>query len=539
MKSKNLDRVKWYKGRSKRTKRVFKERRGQFVVAAALLISIITLSIALSVHKLSLHRLQLRYEPVEELVMGISSDLDRCLTYALHNATELYYNLTSSGNNHSIAHEEAKNEALRFISKWASSIITSYSPVGLMIMMKTNTTNEGGKINIDFKIDWDNEYSGMSYIYTDFQLDIESYGFKGWVDHSGKYVKLYIDNSSLIITREEISLVFKLVQGKNEVSIPNLTNYSVKLLNSDYSKELCNATELKYLGKGFYNVSFPYRMNKSELLRILVITPLDHIYVSALLFCQIEEEPQEEFGLYLSSRERTNKTKYLGMIFLNSTGYSLPNGTTIQDVPSSYSIKYVPNNSDEFLFWEYTGNVSLTLNYDINENEIIVTGNGSLTAVYYRPSEWDTLYLDLYRNNTGLLNQSLPDDSKFIESKFSWGNEKQTFTFTSQEAPYIKLGDPIIIYLYTRTTPPNSIKYIDLYLGYWLNDTYTPILEKPSYTYIKDQGLCYFSASPLIKEVPEGSIIVLDLTIEFIVPPSGHFFLYYGLEWGLSRIELF
>ncbi|MEM4727650.1 MAG: hypothetical protein QXD04_05290, partial [Candidatus Bathyarchaeia archaeon] len=386
MKSKNQGQERLNLRMSRRPRRVTKEKRGQFVVAAALLISILTLSIALSVHQLSLNRLQLRYEAVEELAMGLSSDLDRCLTYALHSATELYYekyrNLT---NLEGLPPEEAKlkayneayNEVQTFISKWISSVIKSYSTLGLGITLKYNQTN-----SIDLQIIWGN-LNGFSSISSYFYLDIESYGFKGWVCHSGKYVALNLtDQMWFSESMNSTSLIFNITQGKDEDSpIPNLTKELVNVwVNLNRNKTLeATVLDLKYLGRGSYNITFsPPMNNNTKGLYLLVKTPQDHIYVAASI-------PYQDITVTLRSQEISSpRPTDRGLIKLGDADpYPLPqdlNGTNI-DV-GEYGLSYIPENENYgFYNWTTTGYV-IVENPHEKDTKVIIIGNGTITAFY-------------------------------------------------------------------------------------------------------------------------------------------------------------
>ena len=197
-------------------KRFRRDTRGQFVVIAALLIALLTLSLALSIHQVNLHRQQLRYEPVEELVLGITSDLDRCLTYALSLASQKYYETRSL--------DIARNEGYQFISKWVRSILASYAHLGIkMIMHSPLNPTEEGPTDVQIIFNWDNP-AGNSKVDTQFDLDIEAYGFKGWVGRSAKFVNLEI-LSPIEFDDQSTTLKFRIVHGKHP--IPNLTKESL------------------------------------------------------------------------------------------------------------------------------------------------------------------------------------------------------------------------------------------------------------------------------------------------------------------------
>ena len=72
-------------------KRLKNNDRGQFVIIAALLIAVLTFSMAYSIHQINLQRQELAYSPVQELVLGITSDLERALNTAC-NASSLAFN---------------------------------------------------------------------------------------------------------------------------------------------------------------------------------------------------------------------------------------------------------------------------------------------------------------------------------------------------------------------------------------------------------------------------------------------------------------
>ncbi len=361
-----------------RVGRTHRSRRGQFVILAALLISLLTLSISLSIHRLSLQRQQLRHEPVEELALGLTSDLDRSLAHALSRASERYYETGSA--------EYAEGEGRAFISKWVKSAIASFSSLGLGLTMNSSS-GMGGKIDVDFNLDWGKE-RGISQVYTEFRLDIESYGFKGWVGHSGKYVKLDLYPSLLKPSmgpwggQGNTSLAFRLVEGKDveERPIPNLSaeNLRVWVNLTRTSMVQGNITGLRYLGMGMYNVTFTPRVNNNTMgVSLMAVTPGERVYVAAFL-------PYQE--IYITLRSQLNSSQAptdLGLIQLGDTSHT-PSEEPHPINPGEYLLKYTPEEGYTFLNWTATGQVTVDQPHS-SVTRAAIYGNGTITA-YYAPS---------------------------------------------------------------------------------------------------------------------------------------------------------
>jgi len=345
--------------------------RGQFVIIAALLISILTLSLVLSIHQINLNRQQLGYQPVQELVLGITSDLDRALTHALSVATKSY---NDSGNE-----EYAIKNGTAFISKWVNSILASYSHLGLR--MNINETG-AGLTDVSWNIGWSREV-GISQVYTQFDLDVDAYGFKGWVGHSGKFVTLQLFPSTIDITSDNQSttLKFQVMQGKGEaVPIPNLTPDSLGIWAyvAKATRVPANITSLTYLGGGNYSVTFTPRIFEYMLgVDMTVITPGDNIFVSTYY------GKDASFLLTLQSQEDNAATQNNGTIQFGPTTYSLPQ-TDLPTDPATYFLGYTPENASyAFVNWTTTGSVTVQ-NAFSRITSITIKGDGNATAFYRR-----------------------------------------------------------------------------------------------------------------------------------------------------------
>jgi hypothetical protein len=250
--------------------------RGQFVIIAALLISILTLSLVLSIHQINLNQQELRYKPVDELVLGITSDLDRCLTHALSLAS-MRYNQTWPPGSSDLASQEGKN----FISTWVRSVVACYADMGLKMRMEANPETP----DVLFFFYW-GKGIGISYVYTRFDLDIDAYGFKGWVGQSQKIIVLQLATPVIIADSNSTLLQFH-IEDERGYPIQNLTPESLQI-NASISNSTWTTvptediTSMNYLGGGDYSLQFkPQVYNETLGVRLTVVTPEDGIYVSA------------------------------------------------------------------------------------------------------------------------------------------------------------------------------------------------------------------------------------------------------------------
>jgi len=160
--------------------RLARNNRGQLLVISALLMAVLSLSLALSVYSTGLYRQQLRYEPVKETVLGITNDLDRALAQALRRASLKYYETGSE--------EAAALEGNNFISRWIRSALSASVYLGSRISV---SPAEDGLSDVWFLFSWGRGV-GLSYAYCKFALDIDAFGFKGWAGYYGKFVRLEI-----------------------------------------------------------------------------------------------------------------------------------------------------------------------------------------------------------------------------------------------------------------------------------------------------------------------------------------------------------
>ena len=248
--------------------------RGQFVIITALIISILTLSLAFSIYEINLHRQIMQYRPINEFLLGTTSDLERALAHSLSKYSKAFLNETPTPNDS------------QFMKNWTESMLTSFASYGIRMKEPLLPT-------------WDCHWNGTttySLAAVTYNIDVDSYGFKGWMGRSCKYVQLRIFRESIYTNSTTTSFKFQLKESTiNEdatVPIPGLPQNPDPLFfkvgnytpGQPFNK---TATEvsLQYYGNGNYSVTFNQTVDPSTLgLRLDLATPIDKVWVSANYF---------------------------------------------------------------------------------------------------------------------------------------------------------------------------------------------------------------------------------------------------------------
>ncbi|MEM1530692.1 MAG: hypothetical protein QXI05_04065 [Candidatus Bathyarchaeia archaeon] len=274
-----------------------RDRRGQLVLILAIVMSMLILSVAFSIYQMTTQRSQLRYEQVKEILMAITSDLNRALAEALkeasekYNSTQNYNGVVSGGEN--------------IIHDWISSLMMAYSPLGVKTLVYT-PSNGSGRSSIHIYFDWNSEL-GVSYAYTDLELDIEAYGFEGWSTRSQKIVVLEIFPDSIVTDENESKVTMTFSVREDGRPISNLTPDFMRVYvhNGSFSWLPATIKTLNYIGGGNYTIEFIPSSNMVSGIKIQVITPISSIIVSA-----------QHNSAFQSGQEKRNdewRNLYLGM----------------------------------------------------------------------------------------------------------------------------------------------------------------------------------------------------------------------------------
>lgn len=259
-----------------------RNKNGQFIIISALIIAVFTLSLVSSISQVAQKRQEFKHEPVQENVLNLLSDFERCITRALARATQTY-NESGDINN-------AKSASDIFIEDWIKSAIASYQNIGLKVKSVTALPS----------LEWWIEGSSSS-ITAQFKVDVDAYGIKNLNIRTGKRVELRMiscEKNGL-----QCNLYFRAIQtGKQDVfnlePIVNLESslVNIKVVENKTETRDCTVTALHYLGDGYWNVTFtlPSDVSWDEVSRIKVhVTTEEDIMVAGAIDKEVSENQKD------------------------------------------------------------------------------------------------------------------------------------------------------------------------------------------------------------------------------------------------------
>ncbi|HEY9755337.1 MAG TPA: hypothetical protein V6C97_09255, partial [Oculatellaceae cyanobacterium] len=247
----------------------------QFVVVAALLIAVLTIATIITVYEVSLNTQTVAYKPVDEFLLGVTSDMNRALTVALSkDSTELIstQNITA-----------ADSVGQGFMTDWQQSLLASYPNYGFEFNQPISTS---------FACDW-NRNPGYSSALTTYDFDVASYGFIGWTGQTIKYVQLHL----LLVSRVDpthTNLTFQITQSVINTNVtvpisdipdnPDPATFKIGTYTTDEEFNPNNTiTSLTYQGDGIYSAVFNQTRDLTKGIRLDLMIPNDEIWVSATL----------------------------------------------------------------------------------------------------------------------------------------------------------------------------------------------------------------------------------------------------------------
>ncbi|MEM2714813.1 MAG: hypothetical protein QXL45_03750 [Candidatus Bathyarchaeia archaeon] len=246
------------------------DKRGQFVILAAVIIAVFMFSLVLTISQISTGRQEVAYEPIDESVLAITGDFERCLTEALAMVTQrIYYD------------EGAKDVGEKFIKDWLVATSESYNSFGINIVLTPE--NSAGSNYVDWFIDWE-KGKGISAVHATFGMDIEAYGLKNLAITLQKVLRLEILDSEINSsdTGASLSITFKVwEEGENKKFnfIADLTPSNLELLANGSIYEVSNFI---YVGQGTYKCTFNFNSLTAEKIS-LIVTLNDGVKVGANL----------------------------------------------------------------------------------------------------------------------------------------------------------------------------------------------------------------------------------------------------------------
>lgn len=256
------------------------DRRGQFVILASVMIAAFMFSLILTIGQMSASRLEVPYEPVDELILTITSDFERCLTGALAAATQKY----SETWNESLA--ESVGNAV--IGGWHKALLEAYSGLGLDLPLDVAR-------NIDWMIDW-GSVRGSSSVSTSLRVGVEAYALRNLVVIMKKAIHLKILNAAFNAANRSMTIEFEiyLTGGREKsVAVSDLTETNVLLLanNTVNIRDKYEVRDFKYLGSGRYLLMAKLDPIVAENI-VLLVTTNEGIRVAAKTGISISGAPE-------------------------------------------------------------------------------------------------------------------------------------------------------------------------------------------------------------------------------------------------------
>lgn len=168
---------------------IAKSRRGQFIVAAAMFIALIILSMSLMIYSAGSRYQTLEKEPVREIVQTITDDFKRMLTIALADYSR----------------DKATNAFKKAVSRWANKTLYCYSGMGLQL----DVNIAGNSPYLNYSLGKDSFEIGANVT---LNLNITSIGFYGYT---------YPAQLKLNVTVSEVS--WSLNPARTDVTFLNIT----------------------------------------------------------------------------------------------------------------------------------------------------------------------------------------------------------------------------------------------------------------------------------------------------------------------------
>ncbi|MEM2457209.1 MAG: hypothetical protein QW636_07950 [Candidatus Bathyarchaeia archaeon] len=386
-----------------------KDRRGQFVILVAVIIAAFMFSLILSIGQINARRQEVSYEPVDETVLAITSDFERCLTRALAIATQNYSETWDM--------DLAKISGEKFINDWLKVLLESYQGFGIDI---TLIPEKGTGKNIAWAIDWDKK-EGISMVYTTFGMNIKAYGLKNLAITMQRTLYLEILNTEVKLNNSDslIIVAFRVCLGgmkKRFIPVSDLAQANVKLLVNGTNE--IKIESLEYLNQGTYRATFNFDGSVIKYIT-LIVTDNNGIRVAArwgscILFLESDD---------LSTQGIDNE----GSFTINGTTVKLQHAPYVLSLftNQTLAISFAPPTGSEFKYFSSIGFVDVSQN---GVNAIIKVKNYGYESVnarviaHYNSSSIPTV------ENCNITLMSLEDGG----ATFNLGNITLTWSGVSQ-----------------------------------------------------------------------------------------------------------
>ncbi|MEM3610460.1 MAG: hypothetical protein QW076_06210 [Candidatus Anstonellales archaeon] len=233
-------------------------RRGQVIIATALILALLMLTISTSLHFTSTTYQKLYYDDTKEVVDNINSNLKKVLSRILVYSSEKYFinvNVSQSLDKESLKglQNTLRAAAYNNLTFWIQSIIAAYSTKG--IQLKVNGTNL-------LKIEW-GERTGITQSNVELKLNITYLNFFNWNKNYSSYLKINIVG----IKSDKRTIVFGLYK-ENEAPVSKIESCWVYKIKEN-GKEPIKYNNIVY-SDGLYYLNLTGQVREYENIAIYV-----------------------------------------------------------------------------------------------------------------------------------------------------------------------------------------------------------------------------------------------------------------------------
>lgn len=335
-------------------------RKGQILLAVAVVISVLIMSVAMLTYATSVTHGRFQFQPYVEISSAIGADFGRALLRILARVTQ-EYNYTSDIN-------IARATANRMFTNWVLVANSAFSARGAVIRPAWTTSevqppktlygyNYSGRSVYNLtKLYWYRPQS-MSAIGASVSIEIPSMGFFGFRNSFLFLLNVTIDVPSINVDKKGGTVSFRLiVLREDEEPIFDLTATNILVRTFDPTASTsetgwkpATVVGLKYEGQGSYVVTFRPQLRVAQeassywnyYYKYLCVTVSDSrgIMVEAYSYSGIEFEADERSGIPFSAGGR--HAQYVLEVLSNSTtlwfgkGLDQPTSPPVPPVPKS------------------------------------------------------------------------------------------------------------------------------------------------------------------------------------------------------------
>ena len=259
------------------------DKKGQFIIIGAIIIAVFMFALTLTISQMNVQRQTFSFEPVDEIVITVSSDFERCLQSAFSKASQGYLQsyLVEEQPEDSGARELLDGE----VRRWLNAVSSAYSGYGINV---TFTADRESGSCLGLSLEW-SEDRGTSYVYTTFGLDVAGYGLEGLALTKSIRVDLNILEAKMSFAgdRGKVTMKFTISEKVNEgrPTKPSIKGISVVAEGGGVDE---SSIKLDYLGQGVYLVEFETTSLAVREVRLAVTTDKGAVVAAKKGLCVME-----------------------------------------------------------------------------------------------------------------------------------------------------------------------------------------------------------------------------------------------------------